>query len=288
MKLPQVSRLHVLVALFAIAVVNPFTYYVLHASRTYFWVVPLTLGIWFAFRWNSLTSHPSLAAKPSIWEIALGGFIIGGTVIWGLMQEPSTRMFGLFDMLLVFVGLSFILFGARSLRAFWVPASFLAIIGIGYSLERMVVDLAGYDEFLAGLVAGGVRLLGGQAESQGPMILLPSHGASRLLVDYGCTGIKGILAFSFIGAVPILESAQGVRRKAAWVTLALLGFYLASVLRLVAVVFAVMAWGQVAVDYHTTIGFAFFMAWLVVVVYFGSPPVPRSSDAAQDGTPKGG
>jgi exosortase/archaeosortase family protein len=285
MKLPQISRLHVLVALFAVAVVNPFTYYVLHVSRTYFWVVPLTLGIWFAFRWNSLASHPSLTTKPLIWEIALGAFIIGVTVTRGLMQDPSARMFGLFDMMFVFVGLSFILFGVRSLKAFWVPASFLAIIGAGYSLERIVVGLAGYDEFLAGMVVGVVRLLGGQAETQGAVIVLPNH-ASRLLVDYACAGIKGILAFSFIGAIPILESAQDLRRKAAWVALDLIGFYVASVLRLVAVVFAVMAWGQVAVDYHTMIGFAFFMAWLVVVVYFGSPPGPRSRAPAQDGTPQ--
>jgi len=273
MKLPQISRLHLLVGLFALAVVNPFTYYVLHASRTYFWVAPLTLAIWFAFRWNPMATHPSLATKPLAWEIALGALMIGGTVARGLIQEPANRMFGLFDMLLVFIGLSFILFGVRSLKAFWVPASFLGIVGVGYSLERVLVDMAGYDDFLAAVVAGGVRLLGGQAESQGAMIILPSHGPSRLLVDYGCTGIKGILAFSFIGAVPILESAQEIRRKILWVALALLGFYLASIVRLIAVVFAVMAWGQVAVEYHTTIGFAFFMAWLIVVVYFGSAPV---------------
>ena len=76
--------------------------------------------------------------------------------------------------------------------------------------------------------------------------------------------------------MPILESKQEIKGKLTWVTLALAGFYVASVLRLIAVVFAVMAWGQVAVDYLTTIGFAFFMAWLVVVVYFGSAPVSRT------------
>ena len=275
MKLPKLSRLHLLIALFAIAIVNPFTYFVLHASRTYFWVVPLTLGIWFFFRWGFLTSHPSLRARPMAWEVSLGALLIGGAIVRGLLQEPSARIFGLFDMLLVFIGLSFILFGVKSLKAFWVPASFLAIIGVGYTLEKVLVDLAGYDDTLAGIVTSMVGMLGGNAQSQGPIILLPDHGQSRLLVDYGCTGIKGILAFWFIGAVPIFESSRSNIRKAVWLSIALLGFYVASVLRLVAVVFAVMAWGQVAVDYHTMVGFAFFMAWLVVVVYWGSTPVPK-------------
>jgi exosortase/archaeosortase family protein len=136
------------------------------------------------------------------------------------------------------------------------------------------VDWFGYAEFLAGLISYLVRALGGNAVSDGQIIALPDHGPSLLLVDYGCTGIKGIIAFAFISFIPILESGRNTLGKFLWIAISFLGFLLASVLRLVAVVFAVMAWGQVAVDYHTTIGFAFFMVWLVVITYYGSAPPP--------------
>jgi exosortase/archaeosortase family protein len=179
-------------------------------------------------------------------------------------------------MLAFFVALVLILFGIRSMKAFWVPAAFLGIMGVGYSLEIVIVDSFGYAESLAGLVSYLVRALGGNAVSDGQLIALPDHGPSFLLVDYGCTGVKGIIAFAFISFIPILESGRSVRGKALWIAVSLLGFLLASILRLVAVVFAVMAWGQVAVDYHTTIGFAFFMVWLVIVTYYGSAPPIRS------------
>ena len=278
-----ITRIHLLPVLFAASVLNPFTYYVLHASRTYFWVAPLTIFIWFAFKWDDLGKSSLLHERSQLWEVLLGILIIGGIVTRGLLQDPSSRIFGFFDMLAIFVALVFILFGIRSLRIFWVPTAFLGIMGIGYALERAIVDLLGYDEVLAGLVSYLVRILGGNATGEGSLIILPDHGPGRLLVDYGCTGIKGIIAFAFISFIPILESGRGLRAKFIWVAVSLLGFVLASILRLVAVVFAVMEWGQVAVDYHTTIGFAFFMVWLVIITYFGTTPPPKVAGNAPEG-----
>jgi exosortase/archaeosortase family protein len=270
------SRLQLLPLLFAISILNPFTYYILNVSRTYFWVAPLTVFIWFAFKWEDLSGEPT-PARPEPWEILLGVALVAGTIGRGILQDPSARIFGFFDMLTIFVALVIILFGLRSLRVFWVPAAFLGIMGVGYTLERAVVDSLGYAEILSGLVAYLVRLLGGTATSNGPMIVLPDHGPSLLMVDYGCTGIKGILAFAFISFIPIIESARTLAGKVLWLSISLSGFILASIFRLVAVVFAVMAWGQVAVDYHTTIGFGFFMAWLVTITYLGTSPPSRPS-----------
>jgi len=274
---PTIGRLHLLVILFCVALLNPFTFYVLHTSRTYFWVVPLTLVIWFAFRWNELEKDPRLKEKPMPWELLLGAVLIAVVVARSLLQPPDARIFGFFDMLAVFVALCIMLFGCRSLSSLWVPALFLAMIGAGNWVERFCVDQIGYAETLAGMVAFLVRTLGGQATARGAEIVLTGSTPSRLLVDYGCTGIKGILAFAFIGCIPIVESKQRSGRKVAWIAIALVGFYVASVLRLVVVCFAVMAWGQVAVEYHTTIGFGFFMAWLVVVTYFGSGPAQAAT-----------
>ncbi len=271
-------RLHLLLILFCLALLNPFTFYVLHTSRTYFWVVPLTMVIWFGFRWGDLEKDPRLAQRPRLWEVALGAALIAGVVIRSLLQDPASRIFGLFDMLGVFLALCLMLFGYRPLVVFWVPALFLGIIGAGYSVERFCVDRMGYAETLASVVASLVRMLGGRVTSQGAKILLPDSTPSGLLVDYGCTGIKGIMAFAFIGCVPILESKQSTARKLGWIAAALLGFYLASIMRLVAVVFAVIAWGQVAVNYHTAIGFGFFMAWLVIVTYFAKAPAQLAGD----------
>ncbi len=268
----RLTRLHLLPLLFAIGLVNPFTYFVLHTSRTYFWVVPLTLAIWLGFRWSDLERNPDLAGRPGRLGIAFALLLIAAAVARNLVQEPGSRVFGLFDMFLLFVALCSALFGIRSLRAFWVPASFLVLIGLGYSAERYIVDHLGYADLLAGMVTGMAKALGAHVSSSGALISLPISQPARLLVDYGCTGIKGIIAFAFISCIPILESGRDTPGKVFWVALALVGFYLASVFRLVAVVFAVLAWGKVAVDYHTAIGFAFFMAWLAVVTYFGSTP----------------
>jgi len=274
MAIYNISRLHLLPILFAVSILNPFTYYVLHASRTYFWVAPLTIFIWFSFKWDDLGRDTVLKCSPSYWEVVIGVLIMAVIVGRGLLQDPSARIFGFFDMLAFFFALVLILFGIRSLRAFWVPAAFLGIMGVGYSLEKAIVDWFGYAEVVAGLISYLVRALGGNAVSDGQIIALPDHGPSLLLVDYGCTGIKGIIAFAFISFIPILESGRNTMGKLLWIAISFLGFLLASVLRLVAVVFAVMAWGQVAVDYHTTIGFAFFMVWLVVITYYGSAPPP--------------
>jgi len=274
---PTIGRLHLLVILFCAALLNPFTYYVLHTSRTYFWVVPLTLVIWFAFRWADLEKDPRLKRKPMPWELLAGAVLIGAVVARSLLEPPATRIFGFFDMLAVFIALCIMLFGYCSLQSLWVPALFLAIIGAGNWVERLCVDQLGYAETLAGMVAFLVRTLGGGATAHGAEIVLTDSTPGRLLVDYGCTGIKGILAFAFIACIPVVDSKQSSVRKLAWIAIALVGFYVASVLRLVVVCFAVMAWGQVAVDYHTTIGFGFFMAWLVVVTYFGSGPAQAAT-----------
>lgn len=272
MKFPQITRLHLLPILFTLILVNPFTYFVLHTTRTYFWVIPLTLLIWMSFKWGDLEDDGDLSRRPEIWEIAAGLALIVAVMVRTLTQEPSERIFGLFDILFVFIGLCVAMFGYRSLRAFWVPATFFGVIGVGYSIERWLVDLLRYDETLAAIVASICRALGTDISAVGPELVLPGSKTARLLIDYGCTGIKGILAFGFISSIPIIESAANNRRKAIWLTVSFAGFYAASVLRLVAVVYAVMAWGQVAVDYHTTIGFGFFMAWLIFVVYFGTEP----------------
>ncbi len=253
-------------------IVNPFTYYVLHTTRTYFWVIPLTLVIWMSFQWSELNKDRALKTKPAGWEVVAGLALVIAVMARDLLQTPSERIFGIFDMLVVFVGLCIALFGYRSLQKFWVPGAFFAFIGFGYSIERALVDWLGYDVALAGLVAFLCRILGSEVTTQGPKLILPDRESARLLIDYGCTGIKGILAFGFISAVPIIESGRGIKDRTIWVLASFAGFYAASVLRLVAVVFAVIAWGQIAVDYHTTIGFGFFMAWLIFVVYYGSEP----------------
>ncbi len=286
MEFPQITRLHLLPVLFTALLLNPFAYYVLHVSRTYFWVVPTTILIWFVFKWDSLSANAQLQRPPRLWELAFGVGMLGAIMAAGLLQDPSTRIFGLFDMMVLFIALVVALFGLRSLRHFWVPALFLGIIGIGYRVETVFVDSLRYDSWLAGTIVAIVRALGGAAESDGPMIILPEHGYGRLLVDYGCTGIKGVLAFAFISFIPIIESAQNIKRRALWIAISAAGFYVASVLRLVAVVFAVMAWGQVAVDYHTTIGFGFFMAWLIIVTYAGTSPPKEETPARPPSHPQ--
>ena len=276
MKLARPSRLELFPLIYAAALLNPYTYFVLHLTRTYSWVIPFSVALWIIFDWESLKKHPDILRPPSLQELLTGVAIIAAAVGNCLLQEPSSRIFGAFDSLAVFIGLCLLLFGYRSLRPLWVPAVFLLVLGSGYKIEQILVNRSGYDKWLAGSVASIAHLLVPQLTSQGNKILLPRGDPSYLVVDYGCTGIKAILAFSFITFVPIISSRRGAAPKIFWILLTAAGFWVWSVVRLVLVSLAVLKWGWPALRIHTMIGFSFFLGWLILVVYLASSP--RSSD----------
>ena len=277
MRLPKPSRLQLLPAIFAVALLNPFTYFVLHLTRTYSWVIPFSVVVWLAFDWERLKIHPDLQGRPTTLDILGGALIITVTVGRCLIQDPSSRMFGAFDSLGIFIGICLILFGYRSLRALWVPAAFLLILGSGYKIEQFLVDRSGYDKWLAASVARLARPFVPGIGSDGNRILLPRSDPSFLLVDYGCTGLKAILAFAFIAFVAIASTKGDNLSKAVCTSVTAVGFWVWSVVRLVVVCVAVQKWGWPAVRYHTTIGFGFFLGWLIVVVYLVSSPRPTRS-----------
>jgi len=270
--------------IYTLALLNPFTYFVLHLTRTYSWVIPFSVMVWLAFDWERLKVHPDLLRRPTMPDILVGISIIAVTVGRCLIQDPSSRMFGAFDSLGVFVAICLILFGYRSLRPLWVPAAFLLILGSGYKLEQVFVDRSGYDNWLAASVARLARPFVPGIASHGNKIILPRGDPSFLLVDYGCTGLKAILAFAFIAFVAIASTKADNLSKIIWTSVTVAGFWVWSVVRLVVVCIAVQKWGWPALRYHTSIGFGFFLGWLIVVVYLASSPRVASSPTALNDT----
>jgi len=262
---------------------NPFTYFVLHLTRTYSWVIPFSVIVWLAFDWERLKLHPDLQRWPTALDVLAGVLIIAVTVGRCLTQDPSSRIFGAFDSLGIFIAICLIVFGHRSLRALWVPAAFLVILGSGYKVEQFLVDRSGYDKWLAASVARLARPFIPGITSHGNRILLPRSDPSFLLVDYGCTGLKAILAFAFIAFVAIASTKGDNLSRLVWTSVTVAGFWVWSVVRLVVVCMTVQKWGWPAVRYHTAIGFGFFLGWLIVVVYLvSSPRVASSATALND------
>ena len=134
--------------------------------------------------------------KGNLLEIILGVGIIAVDYAQNIIF--GSRL-GLLDMLFIFCGVVLAFYGIKSFKLFWVPATYGIVLLLGYQLENVVPNFVALQNWMAGVMASSMQLLGIGATVSGHVVYL--YSGSTLLglnVEGDCTGVQGILAFGML------------------------------------------------------------------------------------------
>ena len=226
----------------------------------YFFIMTLVLFAWFTIKWSSVKA---LARKGKRWEIILGAAIIAADYAQNLFF--GSRL-GLLDMLFIFCGLVAAFYGIRSFKLFWVPATYGIVLLLGYQLENVVPNYVALQDWMAGIMASSMRLLGIGATVSGHIVYL-SAGSTvlGLNVEGDCTGVQGILAFGMLSTMAVLDIKAKMSKLIPLFIIGFVGAFLINIVRLFGV-FLTFEYLGVAMgnEVHVYLGYLLFIVWVMV------------------------
>ncbi|MEM0117507.1 MAG: exosortase/archaeosortase family protein [Conexivisphaerales archaeon] len=257
--------------------------------------VGIILFAWFVFKWNNLKS---LNEHPKIYEV------VGGITVVALdftENAISHSNLGLIDMLLIFMALSVAFYGIRSIKFFYVPYLYLAILITGYQVENNVPELLGLQYSLAGLMADFMRAIGVSASVnpvQPNIVYLQNYTPDGSLytmaleVDGPCTGLKGILAFGLLSSMALLDARPTRKQLIVLIATGFTGAFLINIVRL-AVIFLTFEYLGVEAGkvMHVYAGYTLFIVWVIIfwsVAFRHISTVPSRTASSLNKATKGG
>jgi exosortase/archaeosortase family protein len=177
-----------------------------------------------------------------------------------------TSSFGIFDMLVMLVGLYLIFFGLRATRFFLPLIAYTIILLVGYQLEFLLEQVKVLEYFLASLMGSMLKSLNIVSWVAGNIVIMIDRTGEthNLAIDGPCTGIKGMLAYGALAALLVFDVKAPVRRKVIATSIGLLGTLLVNILRLAIIFFAVYFLGiEVGLLIHTYLGYGLFIIWVL-------------------------
>jgi len=242
---------------------NPITLLVFQTSLTFIVVVPVTLLIWFAARWEEITK---IKETSTLIEILLGIGLYAVNIGRNASQFATRPFFGLIDMFVAFVSVCIIFYGLRGLRNFILPTAYLAVLIVGYQLEFAITEVGFLQTFLANLIGFLLNILGISATVNGINITIHApEGPISLGISADCTGLKSMLAYGSLAILMILDVKAPIRKKILWATVGLIGTFFVNILRLLSIFLAVHFLGfEAGYSIHTYLGYTLFIAWVFV------------------------
>ena len=260
-------RVHLFLLLTGLGFFNPITLLLFKASLTFIVVVPCTLMLWLVTRWDVIKE---IQARGSLLEVLVGVSLYLANVVRNVALSSGRAMFGLFDMLVAFVSVCIITYGLRGLRHFTLPIAYLSILILGYQLEFMVPEIAPLQNFLAQAVTSTLNLFGVSASADGSVVTLHARdGVFSLIIDRDCTGLKGVLAYSSLAVLMILDVKAANRRKAICTFMGLAGTFAVNFLRLFIIFLVCYLMGlDAALALHTYLGYGLFILWIIAFWLF--------------------
>ncbi len=270
---------------------NPLVLALYGVSETFIVVVPLTLLVWFAVKWDAFTK---LDAKSSLGEIILGMGIYSGNFARNIL---TNSIFGIFDMLVVLVGLMISFFGLRAIRQhFLLPTAYLGVLVVTYQIENRLPEIQVLQNFLAQTVVGVLNPIGVKASiwSLNQDIItvwgrqgIPGPNPFALWIEKNCTGVKGMLAYGSLAILMILDITAPIRRKLMVVLVGLAGTFLVNIGRLLVIFLSAYQWGvDAGLAVHAYLGYGLFIAWVLVYWtlsfrYFSGPRASLAQSTPQ-------
>lgn len=228
---------------------------------TEFWLITVFVFLaWFVFRWDAVRGISQKGGKV---EVALGASLIGADYAFNWIRGSSV---GIVDLLVIFVGCILAFYGYRSLRVFWVPATYGIVLLLGYSLVTLVPSITGLQDWLAGVMASVLNSLGISSTVSGEMVSMSTPNGAPILLDIGgpCTGVQGIIAFGMLSTMALLDLKPSKARLIPIFTIGFLGAFLINIVRLLLMFLTYeFASLDVAETLHIYVGYVVFIVWVV-------------------------
>jgi len=270
----MISRQYQFPLFLLLAFFNPVTIFVTGTSLTFIIVVPCTLIIWFAARWDNIAGIGE-TSKPLEKLLGLGiytlniAYNIYSNDIWGyryfvlgIPRGPDEIGFGLIDMLAAFVSVGIAFYGLRGFKHFKLPTVYLAILVVGNQLENSITEVGFLQNFLANLITSMLNTLGISASANGHLVTIKRIG-QPLAIDASCTGVKGILAYGSLAVLMILDVKATNKRKALSIAIGFIGTFLVNILRLLTIFLVVYFFGiDAGLAVHIYLGYGLFIVWV--------------------------
>ncbi|UCB60266.1 MAG: exosortase/archaeosortase family protein [Candidatus Bathyarchaeota archaeon] len=245
-------------------------------SLTFIIVVPFTILIWLAARWDTIAQ---ISDASRFWEKLFGVGIYAADIafnvyindIWGyryfvlgIPRGPNEVGFGLIDMLVAFVSVCIAFYGLRGFKHFKLPTAYLVVLVIGYELEYRITEVAFLQNSLATLMSFLLNALGIPTSASGNLVTVEKLG-QPLLIDASCTGIKGILAYGSLAVLMILDVKATKKRKAILTSVGFIGTFLVNILRLLTIFIVAYFFGiEAGLAVHVYLGYSLFIVWVLL------------------------
>ncbi|HKW05662.1 MAG TPA: archaeosortase/exosortase family protein [Nitrososphaerales archaeon] len=250
---------------FVLAIATTFLIPIVIPNMSVDWPFLFTIGLvlfaWFSIKWRSVTE---LTMKSHLWEMAVGALIIGGDYL----ENSITHSFlGLIDMLVIFMALVIAFYGLPSLKIFWIPAAYIAILLVGYQIEYNIPSTVVLQDWMAGLMASSMQILGVSATVSGGHYVLLNSGSTALdlNVEGPCTGLQGVLAFGMLSSMTVLDVRAKLSRLLPIFIVGFAGAFLINIVRLFGVFLTFEYLGiDAGTTMHVYLGYSLFIAWVLV------------------------
>lgn len=239
---------------------------------TYLFIIALVLGAWLSIKWAAVRSQKQ-TGRP--WEILAGAALV--LAVYAYKIRIGAEL-GILDFTLLFSALALAFYGLRSFRLFWVPAVYGVVLLLGYQLENLTPNYVALQNWMAGVMASSMNLIGISASTSGHIVVLNSGVNSLALsVEGDCTGIQGILAFGLLSTMSVLDVKVRASRLVPIFAVGFLGAFLINIVRLFAVFLTFEYFGVGAGNtVHVYLGYTLFIVWVLVFWNFAfkylSPP----------------
>ncbi len=265
------------VALLLSLYINPFTLLIVTSSDARIFLIfnTMVLVIWFWVGWERIKSSKHRSRIP---EIFIGTTLI---IVAFAANLPSLRdsSFGIIDMFLVFIGLVFVFYGIKGMKALTIPTLFFIIMISATQLELAFDSLRNFEYVL----------LGTWGSSLGPFFGIEADvfaNTARITVgdkvyfaqlDGPLRGIRGIIAYGSLAAVMLVAPEAPRGRKLLLATLAVAGTFLFTIARLGSVLLAIVAIGiDGGLGVQDYLGYLVLTGWILVFRFIALPFLKNS------------
>jgi exosortase/archaeosortase family protein len=225
----------------------------------YSFIMILVLFAWFIIKWNAVKT---ITSKGTSLEIILGSALVLADYTLNFINHSRV---GILDMTAILVGVVISFFGIRAFKLFWVPVVYSLVLLAGYQIEGIVPNYVALQNWMAGVMASSMRLLGITANVMGHIVYLKSGSQVLALnIEGECTGLQGILAFGMLSTMTLLDVKISWKRIVPIFVIGFLGAFLINMLRLI-MVFVTFEYLGIAAgtEVHVYAGYLLFIVWVL-------------------------
>lgn len=226
----------------------------------FFVITVFVLLAWFIFKWERVKEISQKGGKT---EILLGASLIAADYAFNALRGSSV---GIVDLLVIFLGTSTAFYGLRSLKFFWVPATYGIILLLGYQIENLTPNYVVLQDWLAGVMTSILNAVGISSTVTGEVISMNMPNGPPLLLEVGgpCTGLQGILAFGMLSTMTLLDLKPKMSRLIPIFVIGFAGAFLINIVRLLAMFLTYEFAGvEAGTIMHIYVGYFTFIVWVV-------------------------